>query len=286
MFVDNVFSFLLIYILNNASMVLMRKMVTIVYYFGIREDNMGLFDDLTKSVGAVIGQKLGDKIGASQGEKLYGEKYKKYVGVDFTFDYEEYPNGTELINEFTEDLEFHVKHNDVAGSSFLAENFVTSTLGEEVCQNLVRILGHGYIGSWISGLRPWNLARKLNGEGHVFRELLLSDGFKNLCSDKMTTPEINALIYAINDFCTNDDIPYIKWSGAAIYNPKNYADIRKTNKLAGFVANGGTFKDQAVEFYRKTIKDDLKEFHKRHQSSNDDLQSLDLSKYDFLQKKD
>ena len=214
---------------------------------------MGLFDKVKNAVSNVD----------------YSKKYPQYVGVDFTYDANEYPDGTDLINDFKDDLRFHVEHKEKVVSRYLAKTFIAGTLGKDIEELLDNILGVDELGRWLNACDPDSLAWVMDEYTSIHRALLLSKGFKNWASKGVSAEEFYALynlVVRIMDY--EKDIPYVNWENAAIWNPKSYRNIRLGKKLDSansFLGNSSTnTKNQAIEYFEKAIKDDMKQFNRNN----------------------
>ncbi|MBQ6654714.1 MAG: hypothetical protein IJM79_04230 [Erysipelotrichaceae bacterium] len=232
--------------------------------------------DITSKTVSAAKEKLDDK---------YVDKYQQYIGVDYTYNYEEYPNGTELINDFSEELEWLVNHNENGAASFLAKVFLQETIGNDVAEKLSSILGKK-LGYWLKCARPTNLARLVDGKGGKYRILVSSENFSKWATGGVGTQVFYALYNATNELFSADDEAYINWPDAIIWDHSSYKRIRASEIVGslGVMTGSSTservaIRDEAQEYFEKAVKDDMKKFYRYYNNDDDTPEPIDLSKF-------
>ncbi len=207
---------------------------------------------------------------ASKGE--YEKKYPQFVGANFTFDDEEYPNGTELVEEFTDELSFQVDHNAYILTHWLAKTFLEGTIGIENAAILDSILGVEELGRWLKACKPINLAMLSNGRGNKWRTMFTSPGFKKWTSKQVSVSEFYMLYNIATTELEFEDYDYINWEAAAIWDRATYKQVRMNKMLSKVGGNAGAFNEQIERDIVRLIRADKNRFY-------GPAEKIDLSKF-------
>lgn len=215
---------------------------------------MGLFDKFKKTIDN------NNKTEPKKEENDYVEKYSKYVlaglSSEITYDSDKYPDGTELIQQFTEDLNSEVKNNNKDAVDYLVTSLLSSTIGTERFKILKNIFGNN-LGKFVTDIEPKSFAI----EGHPLRKLILMEGFVNWGNSSFGKPSPNDFNTLLECYATilktYMDDSYLLTSDAYIwsiipYKLDNSPDITKRDVL-----------DSAKEYYEnknsEQAKDDQQE---------------------------
>lgn len=261
---------------------------------------MGLFDNLVKAVGEIM------KTPAQKDEVDYDALFERYSNADFTYDTTEYPNKTELIKEYTNDLAYAVEHNPAAAED-LAVAFLLRTV-RSISMDILHECYNNKLAEKLLQIEPWTLAAEINGQGTIIKTLLTSDGFKQWGKDLTDLPEDilkdifhctsmeqfktewgftddmrkpsaedcdKLFVIALRNCKTMRDEDYLNWEDAKIWERWFYRVI-DTDLLEEAV------QEEMKEFYAGKNQDD----NKGNEDSYDDAEPIDLDSFEINDSED
>lgn len=174
----------------------------------------------------------------------------RFKGVDFNYDIDEYPDGTEILQDFIKELKYHTNNKGIISISHqLARVFIEGSLGTDVANALYNHFATISYDEWLLRIGPEKLAMMADGKPvSKWKMVLSSDNFLNWISQNTSPGEFNVFTGIVNKEISLYDEPYINWNNAIIWNHDIFSKTKlNTMKsiasgalqvlLAGSVAN-------------------------------------------------
>ncbi|MBQ3375278.1 MAG: hypothetical protein IJG49_02475 [Erysipelotrichaceae bacterium] len=163
----------------------------------------------------------------------------RFKGVNFNYDIDEYPDGTDILRDFKRELKYHFNnHQGIKSVSYeLAKAFIEGSLGVDVATALYKHILTIPYDEWLLRIGPEKLAMMADGKPvSKWKMVLSSENFKKWISQDTSPGEFNAFSDVVNQLISLHDEPYINWEEATIWNHDKYSKIKLNNMK--FMASG------------------------------------------------